>query len=308
MGLSEKDIKLLWSRSAGRCSFLGCGMKLSQDKALSSASYPVGEQAHIVGEKEDSPRGRSNLSPDERNSYYNRILLCPTHHIIVDKDVEYFSIERLHQIKDQHELWVDMNFSTKQDKKEMANYMVYADLIDSAVSNCRFEEWERWASAACSTTMTWDLDAHEKTMDFYKKVVCTVWPNAIPELECAIRRLASSMMGGVETFYEHCEEKRGKVREQRFYHIDEWNEKLYNELLEEYNTWKTKCEEYVYDATKAANWIAEIVRREINPAFFVTAGKFHVIQGPHDNFGFTIDILEYTPEEKQHHLQECNHL
>ncbi len=59
--------------------------RLSEDKNTSSESFPFGEQAHIVAEEEEGPRGKSVLSKEERNSYHNHILLCPNCHTKIDK-------------------------------------------------------------------------------------------------------------------------------------------------------------------------------------------------------------------------------
>lgn len=111
MEILEKDIKLLWGRAASRCSI--CRIELTQDKQSTNSSFLVGEQGHIVAEKPNGPRGNSILSIDERNSYDNLILLCPTHHKIIDKNVEDFPIEKLHILKSRHELWVQ-NTLTKE--------------------------------------------------------------------------------------------------------------------------------------------------------------------------------------------------
>ena len=52
-----------------------CQRELSHDSEFRNGSYVVGEQAHIVGEKEDAPRGKSPLTLEERNTYHNMILL-----------------------------------------------------------------------------------------------------------------------------------------------------------------------------------------------------------------------------------------
>ena len=101
-----KDVKLLWSRSGNLCAFPRCRKELSTDSKASSDSFPLGEQAHIVGESKSFARGRSDLSEAERNSYFNLILLCPDHHTLIDKDDKAYTTERLHYIKDCHELWV----------------------------------------------------------------------------------------------------------------------------------------------------------------------------------------------------------
>lgn len=111
MPISKRDIKLLWGRAASRCAFPDCRIKLTQDKRTASDSFPFGEQAHIVGEKEDAPRGESSLSPDERDSYFNLILLCPTHHRIIDSNPEDYPVEKLHLMKVQHEVWVEQTLS-----------------------------------------------------------------------------------------------------------------------------------------------------------------------------------------------------
>ena len=115
MTISQRDIKLLWGRAAGRCSFPDCKIKLSQDKNQASDSFPLGEQAHIVGENKNTARGKSPLTTKERDSYFNRILLCPTHHTIIDNNPEDYPIEKLHIMKAQHELWVEEKFSESKD-------------------------------------------------------------------------------------------------------------------------------------------------------------------------------------------------
>ena len=40
MSISERDIKLLWARAAGMCSFPDCRMKLTQDKKVASDGFP----------------------------------------------------------------------------------------------------------------------------------------------------------------------------------------------------------------------------------------------------------------------------
>lgn len=59
MGISQKDIKLLWRRAGSRCFFPSCKIKLCQDSKYASNSFPSGEQPHIVVKSEDGPGGKS---------------------------------------------------------------------------------------------------------------------------------------------------------------------------------------------------------------------------------------------------------
>lgn len=310
MSISERDIKLLWGRAAGRCSFPGCKMKLSQDKNHTSDSFPLGVQAHIVGENRNAARGKSPLSMKERNSYFNLILLCPTHHTIIDKNPEDYPIEKLHIMKARHELWVEEKFSESKDLRETAQDVIYADLIDATVEACQLDSWDKWASRALSTNMNWDEDAHKRLFEFYNKIIGAVWPKALPELECALKKLTCEIYEAFQTFVEHCEPSKtgdGILVEERFYKSRGWIEdnNEYQQLFNEYKAWNEKCQNHVIEATKAANWLADVVRRDVNPLFFATKGKFFVIMGPYDMLTFRSIFFEYTEDKKKEIMHLC---
>lgn len=310
MSISQRDIKLLWARAAGMCSFPDCRMKLTQDKNRASESFPLGEQTHIVGESENAPRGKSPLTTDERNSYFNLILVCPTHHTIVDNDPEDYPVEKLHLIKDQHELWVEQTLSESKDMRKTAQDIIYADLIDVVVEACQLDSWDKWASNAFSTDMNWDKDAQERIFKFYNKILGAVWPNTLPELECALKKLAHEMHEAIEVFVEHCEPSKtrdDRLVEERFYKSHGWIEDqlVYDSLFKEYDAWQDRCKNYVIEATKAANWLAEVVRRDVNPLFFATKGKFLIFSGPYDGLTWRSLFFEYTEEEKKDILRLC---
>ncbi len=105
MAISEKSIKLLWSNAAGRCSFSSCGENLTVAEAAGYAPYTLGEMAHIKGKKPGSNRYDENQRDTERDGYGNLILLCPTHHTLIDKaeNEAHFTVELLHEMKVEHE-------------------------------------------------------------------------------------------------------------------------------------------------------------------------------------------------------------
>jgi len=310
MSISEQSIKLLWGRAAERCSFLECRIKLTQDKELASDSFPLGHQAHIVGATKTSPRGNSNLSKKDRDSYFNLILLCPNHHALIDKDTNKYTIEKLHLFKDQHEYWVEHTLSESKDSLQTAQNVVYGDLIDATVESCQLDSWDKWASRALSTNMNWDEDAHDRLFKFYNKVLGAIWPNTLPEFECALKKLTYEIYEAVQTFDEHCkpsETRDGILVEERFYRSRGWieDDNEYQQLFKEYDAWQNKCKNHVIEATKAANWFADIIRRYFNPLFFATKGKFFVIMGPYDILTFRSLFFEYTEQEKKEILSIC---
>src|SRR6185437_3196933 len=84
MTISDMDIKKLWGKSAGRCAYPGCNIDCVPHLDGSNPTV-VGEMAHIIARQEGGPRGQRGGGA---NTYDNLILLCPTHHTMVDKAPE----------------------------------------------------------------------------------------------------------------------------------------------------------------------------------------------------------------------------
>jgi hypothetical protein len=91
------DIKLLFARSGNRCAFPKCTSPIAQGDTL------TGEVCHIKAQKPDWPRYHAAQTPKERHAYDNLILLCPTHHAVIDDDDETYTVERLQRMKVDHE-------------------------------------------------------------------------------------------------------------------------------------------------------------------------------------------------------------
>jgi hypothetical protein len=67
----------------------------------------LGDVAHIVAASPAGPRGDPFMAPVDRNRYENLILLCNTHHQLIDDQEATFTPERLRAIKGDHERWVE---------------------------------------------------------------------------------------------------------------------------------------------------------------------------------------------------------
>ena len=76
------------------------------------------------------------------------------------------------------------------------------------------------------------------------------------------------------------------------------NNPNYNRDLVVYEKWLEECYELIYQATKAANWFADIVRRDVNPMFFAEKGKFLIMEGPFMSLSFRTKLIEYSEDEK----------
>ncbi|MFE4357864.1 MULTISPECIES: NACHT domain-containing protein [Streptomycetaceae] len=111
MAIKDPDRKILWGRSGNECAFPDCRQRLTDDVGADPDSRnPVvlGEEAHIVAREDDGPRGDPGLPLSDRNSYTNLILLCPTHHTLIDKEHgRHFPVNDLLAMKRAHEDAID---------------------------------------------------------------------------------------------------------------------------------------------------------------------------------------------------------
>lgn len=98
--LKPNVIKKLYAKSGNICAFPECSCELFFDEANLS------EICHIQGLNPNSARYNPKLSDDEANSIENLILLCQTHHSLVDQKPLEYTVECLKEMKAKHEAWV----------------------------------------------------------------------------------------------------------------------------------------------------------------------------------------------------------
>lgn len=102
----QKDLKLLWGRSAGRCAFPGCQTLCTASASGTDPDVVLGEIAHIVAHGNDGPRADPLFPNDEKDKYENWILLCPNHHSLVDGQPNTYTVSDLQSWRFDHENWV----------------------------------------------------------------------------------------------------------------------------------------------------------------------------------------------------------
>lgn len=103
---SERTLKVLWGRSAGRCAMPECRCELFVDDSDYDPIVIIGDIAHVEAASNAGPRGNPNNGIRNRDEYDNLILLCKNCHARIDGQKRKFSLEALRQIKFDHETWV----------------------------------------------------------------------------------------------------------------------------------------------------------------------------------------------------------
>jgi hypothetical protein len=96
---SRPTVKRLFAVSGNFCAFPKCSTPLVDPKSGSI----VGEICHIKGEKAGAARYDAAQTNEQRHGFDNLVLLCNVHHKIVDDDDTAYTVERLLQMKQQHE-------------------------------------------------------------------------------------------------------------------------------------------------------------------------------------------------------------
>jgi hypothetical protein len=98
------DRALLWSFSGGLCAFPECGVRCVQQANDNDRSAIIGNIAHIEANSDSGPRANPHLPHQDRNLYENLILLCATHHALVDAQPNTYTVEILRTWKTAQEV------------------------------------------------------------------------------------------------------------------------------------------------------------------------------------------------------------
>lgn len=139
---TDKTIKRLFALSGNQCSFLDCTQKLVNENNASNSNI-----CHIEAKNKNGMRYNPNMTEKERDDYPNLILLCPTHHEVIDSDDSY-TVEKLKQIKQDHE----DSISIKINPNPRTSFLFE---VINTISKCEIDEIE-------STTVRNAFDIEEK--------------------------------------------------------------------------------------------------------------------------------------------------
>ncbi len=111
--ISEPELKILFAKSHNQCAFPKCFNPVIAEE--NDEQKPLAEMAHMIAFNKQGPRSDPSISKIELNKAKNLILFCPTHHTLIDKFPNKFTIDVLKKMKDDHENYFDIKkFNYKQ--------------------------------------------------------------------------------------------------------------------------------------------------------------------------------------------------
>lgn len=117
MSVSKIPLKVrfkLWACAAGRCQY--CNSPLWED-IVTKAQYSTAYIAHIIADKPGGPRGHPVLSEQLKSDFSNLLLLCDAHHRLIDDDEEFYTVEKLREMKRIHEERILIQTKPNENKK-----------------------------------------------------------------------------------------------------------------------------------------------------------------------------------------------
>ena len=297
MGISIKTRKMIWGRSANRCNFPECRRELVMDATETDDASIVGEECHIVAREKNGPRGISDLDEEQRDKYNNLLLLCSVHHKLIDDQPITYPIEKLLQMKINHEEWVrsSLGFDVQKQKEDE----VYSAYIEEWCCLIDINNWEAWSSwvLGCGQPRI-SIEMIKKLEELKAWLLSRIWPRRYHELESAFENFRWVLEDFYKVFTEHALEKRDMFVTEKFYKIDEWNSELYSHLHKEFIFHVDLVQDLMFELTRAANYICDKVRRFIIPSFRIKEGVLLVTYGPCMDMSFKTVRTEYRGDER----------
>ena len=103
---SNRTLKILWGRAAGRCAVPECRVELLVHKTDYDPVVVIGDIAHITASSDKGPRADADASRKNRDKYDNLILLCKNCHTRIDGQKNTNTVEVIKNLKRDHEAWV----------------------------------------------------------------------------------------------------------------------------------------------------------------------------------------------------------
>jgi hypothetical protein len=241
----------------------------------------VGEACHVVAEKNNGPRGQSELTASQRDKYANLLLLCNVHHKQIDDQPNTYTVEVLQQIKNGHEKWVKEQLAAYDEKKQKDDE-IYAGYVDEWEERLALDEWKRWASKILfhgQPSLSTKID--KQLSELRDWLLSRIWPERYPALEEAFTNLRLVLQDFQNQFHEHAVKRGDEILQtEKFYKIDEWNKERYKRLANEFHIHVALVEDLMLELTRAANYVCDKIREYLIHSYRLKEGVLLIEAGP----------------------------
>ena len=291
MNISLKTHKKLWGLAAQRCAFEECKKELAVDTFETDDYYNIGDEAHIISKKINGPRFTKDFPIEQIDKYDNLILLCKEHHVRIDKDVKFYTKDKIRAIKEEHEKWV--RDTLKIDAKQLKDDELFADYIDYIEFLGSFNEWTEWTEYLLGGHYTKiEKQQFKNLIELHRFLSGRVYPKSRNTLVKAIKQFNLVLEDLINEFDEY---KTAEEYDKKYY----VTEQFYRTGIitaEKQDIHEYTIESLVFELTKAGNYLCDQIRENIFPTYRIKEGILLLKDAP--IMGIAYRRFEYKKNEK----------
>ncbi|MEU9201420.1 HNH endonuclease [Streptomyces sp. NPDC048332] len=239
-----------------------------ESEILATVGVVMGEEAHIRSAKPDGPRHDTDYDDTKLDTYENLLLLCPTHHTLIDKNNGAgFSVAKLEETKSAHEKLVTESLdSDEESERELSERMTALLLVWER--KMRLDQWEDVTARLNHPIPVLSDRSYSQLIEAGAWLLKMRWPEQYPRTVQAFRNL-HHVMTDLLNHLQECMEAENEVfwKLRRNYKRIGWDPKAYEELFAEFQSERFLLYVLAIETTKAINWVIVEAAREVD-AFY----------------------------------------
>ncbi|WP_152631263.1 hypothetical protein [Agreia bicolorata] len=229
----------------------------------------MGEEAHIRSQRPDGPRHDANYANDI-DGYENLVLLCPTHHTVIDKDNgSAWTMAELLEIKTRHEQRIDKSVTSRELQQRDLDELLVAR-IAIWEKKARLDDWQISTSHLNGAHPSLSEGEWNDLFDLGSWLLALRWPPTYPKVALAFenhRQVVSLLASHLGQCFDY---RNGWFVVDRPHTRINWNPALYSKLISQLgvNCWLVWM--LTAELTRSANLVLQAIAEEIDPLY-----RFH---------------------------------
>lgn len=279
--------KRLWGNAGNRCAFTACEQRLVSDLGYPDQSLRrdvvIGEEAHIRSSKANGPRHDPLFPSAQLNEYDNLILLCPTHHALIDKDKgRAWPTVEVVGMKSVHEARVDAAMSgAARDRQQLE--VALAERVDRWESSIELDKWEE-----LTRRLNW-IHPYISNIQLLSLTQTAIWlagiewPSQYPKLSAAFETHGAVL----DVLIKHITSSfvpDGDTNSIRRRHKETWyggndGEQQYTKAISEFGVDAAVTGVLINELTRSVNLVVTAVNDELLPLYRINDGRVQMIEG-----------------------------
>lgn len=274
--------KLLWGRAGNRCAWAGCDQRLTvgagdeETGILQTQGVVLGEEAHIRSSKADGPRYDLNYSEELLDTYENLILLCPTHHTVIDKDGGAgWPVDDVVRMKREHEREVDEARSPVDQRRQVREERLVAQLSawERRLGIDQVSDWEQLTFGLNSPIPVIRHERFERLIGLGQWLLTRAWPPELPRLKVAFDHHFAVVQVLDRVLGEVMSRNKSVWQLDRLYKLlTRWDTAEYERQLRETNVRITSVQYLTFELARSANLVIRAAREELDPLYRLDEG------------------------------------